>query len=122
MGNLSQHFTTSEFACKDGCGFGTNPEDVDPLLLDILENVRAYFDKPVHVNCGCRCPKHNTEVGGEPHSYHMKGMAADIVVSGVPAHEVATYLETVYPDTHGIGRYKSFTHIDSRKPKARWKR
>ena len=38
------HFKQSEFACKCGCGF----KDEDLKVVEILENIRAYFgNKPV---------------------------------------------------------------------------
>lgn len=114
---LSTHFDSSEFACHC-CG----RVEYDPRLFDILELVREYFDAPVTINSGYRCPLHNAEVGGEKNSYHMKGMAADITVKGVPPSEVAEYLEREYPDTLGIGRYKAWVHVDCRHYKARWKR
>lgn len=114
--NLSQHFKRSEFACKCGCG----RDDINPKLIDVLEDVRIHFNTPVYINSGCRCPQHNQSVGGTRHSQHVLGNAADISVQRVNPKSVADYLETKYPDKFGIGRYKTFTHIDVRSVKARW--
>ena len=112
------HFKRSEFACKCCCGFA--PVDVE--LLYVLEDVREHFQAPVRITSGCRCETRNLEQGGEPHSKHMLGIAADIQVQGVEALKVADYLEGKYPDKYGIGRYATWTHIDVRGSKARWRK
>lgn len=113
---LSPHFKRSEFACKDACGF----DDVDPILVLLLEDIREYFDAPVIVHSGCRCPRHNHAVGGAKHSQHLLGKAADITVQGHTPDEVADVIESRYPQSGGLGRYDSFTHVDVRKTLARW--
>lgn len=115
MGDVSKNFNRREFACKCGCGFDV----VDVQLLDALEDVRAHFGASVVLNCACRCPKHNAEVGGEDHSQHLFGKAADIKVTGVSPDDVAAYLEKQHANC-GIGRYDTFTHIDVRGSAARW--
>lgn len=116
MMNISQHFKRSEFACKCGCGF----DDVNLKLIEVLEGVRNHFNAPVYINSGCRCQRHNHAVGGKPNSQHLLGNASDIKVKGVAPEDVAGYLESKYPDKFGIGRYKTFTHIDVRSVKSRW--
>jgi uncharacterized protein YcbK (DUF882 family) len=60
-------------------------------------------------------------VGGEPKSQHMLGRAADVIVVGHTPQEVQDYLTTQYPHRYGIGRYDTFTHIDTRSNgPARW--
>lgn len=113
------YFQRREFACK--CGkCGGFPVEPDPELVNILVKIRAYFGKPVHVNSGIRCAAHNENVGGATQSQHLKGTAADITVDGVEPSRVATYAETLLPKTGGIGRYATFTHIDTRKNRSRW--
>jgi len=112
----SKYFKRKEFACKCGCGF----QAVDVELLDILELVREFFNEPVIINSACRCEKHNAEVGGTKDSQHVKGMACDIVVKNISAEKVHKALETLFPDSLGLGKYNNFTHIDVREGKARW--
>lgn len=116
MGNISKHFSRSEFACKDNCGFDT----VDAELITILEDLREKFDRPVRINSSCRCAKDNARVGGAKNSQHLTGRAADITVDDTSPMGVYSYLTMNYPERFGIGRYNSFTHIDSRSNKARW--
>ena len=115
MIKLSKHFTRHEFACRCGCGFDT----VDTELLSILEAIRAHFGKPVVITSGCRCPEHNEAVGGSANSQHKLGRAADIVVADTEPDDVAHFVERTF-NRGGVGRYSTFTHIDSRGVKARW--
>jgi len=112
----SNFFKREEFACQCGCGFDV----VDSELVDVLEELRLHYDKPVFINSGCRCVEHNRAVGGSEGSQHSLGKAVDVRVEGVGADEVADYLLSAYPDTYGIGRYDGRTHIDVREDKARW--
>lgn len=116
MIKISEHFLRSEFQCKCDCGFDT----VDAALLTLLERVREHFDKPVIVNSGCRCMRHNESVGGSHNSQHLLGRAADIIVADVEPDDVADYSKNINPDG-GVGQYNSFTHVDSRIGCARWR-
>lgn len=113
---LSKNFSKEEFACGCGCGF----VNVDPELVNVLQVLRDHFKEPVRITSACRCAEHNKDVGGSEKSQHLLGKAVDIVVSKTSHRLVQDYLEAEYPDTYGIGRYKSFTHIDVREKKARW--
>ncbi len=116
MGDISEHFDRSEFACRDRCGFDT----VDVQLLTMLEAAHQHFRANVYINDGCRCPTHNAIVGGEPDSQHMRGKAVDLRIDGVTPDDVASYFEQTHPHSHGVGRYNTFTHVDCRDSKARW--
>ncbi len=112
---IGKYFKDSEFACKDGCG----ANQVDLNLIKILDDVREHFNKPVIIVSGRRCEKHNRNVGGAKQSQHLLGTAADIKIKDVSPKLVADYLESKFPE-NGIGRYKTFTHIDVRGYAARW--
>lgn len=116
MRKLSPHFSRWEFACRCGCGFDT----VDAELLEALETVRQFYGLPVVITSGCRCAAHNAAVGGSLGSQHLYGRAADIVVQGMTPQGVANFLEQNFPGRYGIGRYKTFTHLDTRGTAARW--
>ena len=116
MGDLSAHFSRHEFACGCGCGFDT----VDSETLVVAEVIRDHYDAKIKINSACRCVAHNALVGGGVKSQHLVARAIDIEVDGVPAPEVADYIDSIYPDKYGLGRYSNFTHVDSRKGKARW--
>lgn len=115
--NISKNFKVREFACQDK----SDPIFICEELVTVLQDVRSFFGKPVSINSAYRNPTHNKKVGGASNSYHLYGMAADIVVSGVPAQNVYNYLNTNYPNKYGIGKYETFTHIDVRPVASRWK-
>ncbi len=117
MGDLSKNLNRKEFKCNCGkCDYDT----VDIELVTVIQNVREYFESPVTITSGNRCPDYNKSIGGAPKSYHPRGRAADIVVSGVPTNRVYRFLTQKYPGSYGIGKYDSFTHVDTRSYCARW--
>ena len=113
---LSPDFQVKEFACRDG----SDEVVVNLRLVHTLQCIRDHFGQPVHINSAYRTKTYNTKVGGAAASQHLTGAAADITVKGVTPAAVAAYAETLMPDTGGIGRYQTFTHVDVRERKARW--
>lgn len=131
---LTENVSDAELFCKctyQDCNMKRISAQYSQKLADVIQDVvnhfSTVFNKPVKVkiNCGNRCKKHNYDVNGEPNSFHMLMMAADIalyIVDGgrIAPNLVADYLEKKYPTSKGIGRYKTFTHIDVRLTKGRW--
>lgn len=111
---LSENFVLVEFASRDGA----DKVLVHPALVSLLETIREHFGRPVIVNSGYRSPSHNRRVGGAKNSRHVMGLAADIVVKGIPPAEVAAYVETLEPG--GLGRYANFVHVDVQGRGRRW--
>jgi len=116
MGDISENFNRSEFACKCSCGF----DDVSAGLVAAVQEIRDHFQSPIKINSSCRCKEHNKSVGGARKSKHLEGIAADVVVIGIEPSVVHRYLLDKYPNDHGIGKYNTFTHLDVRTSKARW--
>jgi uncharacterized protein YcbK (DUF882 family) len=114
---LSDHFDSSEFACHC-CG---QVIEISPDLVEQLEELSEVFSiagkrATIVILSGYRCPAHNKAVGGAPHSQHMQGIASDIKVKSsvgewIAPSRIADYLEKKYPDSHGIGRYKTWVHL-----------
>lgn len=113
---ISKNFRVREFACKDG----SDPIFIDDELVGVLQQIRDHFGKAVTITSAFRTASHNKKVGGATYSQHCYGKAADIKVSGVAPSKVAEYVETLMPNTGGIGRYSTFTHVDVRATKSRW--
>ena len=94
------------------------------MLAVQLEVIRAHFNAPVRINSGYRNLEYNRNIGSKDTSQHVKGTAADIVVSGVSPDDVADAIEflinTGMLKEGGVGRYNSFTHYDIRGSRARW--
>lgn len=115
--NLSTNFKVREFACTDG----SDPIFIDSELVNVLQKIRTHFGKSVTITSAYRTPGKNKAVGGETYSQHLYGRAADIKVKGVSPAKVAAYAETLLKNRGGIGTYSTFTHIDVRSSKSRWK-
>ncbi len=113
---LSTNFKVREFACLDG----TDTIFVSDELVKILQKVRNHFGASVIINSAYRTEAHNKKVGGSANSQHKYGMAADIRINGVSPKTIATYLNTLMPNSGGIGVYSSFVHVDVRAKKSRW--
>ena len=114
---LTQNFRVREFACTDG----SDPIFIDSDLVNVLQKIRTHFGKSVTITSAYRTPTHNKAVGGQAYSQHLYGRAADIKVKGIAPKTVAKYAETLLKNKGGIGTYATFTHIDTRATKARWK-
>ena len=110
MGDLSTHFSASEFACSCGCGYGTRPGDVSTELLHLLESMRDEYG-PIRINSGCRCTSWNNSVHGAARSAHCRGMAADIHCAGGTNRRKLMDL-AVMNYAAGIGIAKTFVHVD----------
>ena len=115
---ITEHFRVYEFACSDG----SDVVFVSQALVEILENIRQHFGAAVTVTSGYRTVSYNKTVSGSSSaSQHCNGLAADIKVAGVSPAAVADYAEQLLGNHGGVGRYGTFTHIDVRADKSRWK-
>jgi zinc D-Ala-D-Ala carboxypeptidase len=103
---LSKNFILSEFACKDG----SKTIIVDYRLVEQLQKLRDTLGKPVVITSGYRTITYNKKCGGIATSLHLKGMAADIKVSGMTPLQVAQAADKL--GFLGIGIYPTFTHVD----------
>lgn len=112
----TRNFKTSEFRCK---GSGQLPSGgLHNQLLLKLERLRYNLgDKAVVINSGYRTPAHNKRVGGASNSQHLYGKAADIVVRGVKPSTVYNAAIKLF---NGVGRYNTFTHVDTRPNRVRF--
>lgn len=73
-GNLTENFSDYEFKCPC-CGLFI----VDKELLRRLQAIRDKLGKPIKIESGYRCPKHNRKIpGAAPNSTHLYGWAVDI--------------------------------------------
>lgn len=112
MGDLSPHFSRSEFKCKH-CGRLVGPA---LQLVDLLERIRAITGRPLVVVSGYRCAEHNAAVGGASGSQHVRGTAADI------GPFRATLKQAQALGARGVGtKGRWAVHVDVRSgPRAHW--
>ena len=114
---ISDHFNSAEFDCH--CQY--NDCDITYIDLDLiedLEDLRYVLNKPIHINSGFRCTRHNRDICGKKGSIHLVGKAADISIVNL---QVKDYIELCDLKFTGIGAYKDFVHCDIRGgARARW--
>lgn len=114
---LSANFKVREFACRDG----SDVVFIAPELVELLQKIRDHFKAAVTISSGYRTPVYNKKVDGATYSQHQYGTAADIKVKDVSPKTVAAFAETLIPEKGGIGIYPTFTHVDVREKRSRWK-
>ncbi len=117
------NFTWSE-ATKNGTRIPANKQVVYGILkiADVMQEVRAHVgDRPITVTSWYRDPVTNSRVGGSRRSRHMVGDAVDFQVPGISPFEVNNRLEAWWGSRGGLASASSFTHIDGRGYKARWR-
>ena len=118
MGDISENFSRSEFACHCGCGFDT----VDAELLHVLQyDIRNYYGQKVTIISGCRCFAYNLGTpGAARNSLHIEAKAADIMLANIAPRALCHYLAQKFPNKYGLGLYHNRIHLDVRSIPARW--
>lgn len=121
---ITKNFHYIEFASKDGAKL---PKELEANLVELVQNLqvlREYVGKKITINSGYRSPEHNEKIGGVKESFHVRAMAADIVVEGHTPKQVKEIIQhlilTGRMKEGGIGLYDTFVHYDVRGTKARW--
>ena len=131
------HFGTDEFLILGGAHNGTGPcagkNTYPPRHLwpriaataKALDVFRSRIGKPVAITNAFRSPAYNACIpGSATKSLHMEFNALDFKVSGMAAPDAAMALRVLRDRealfVGGIGRYNSFTHIDTRGSNATW--
>jgi uncharacterized protein YcbK (DUF882 family) len=104
---ISEHFYLREFQSPD-----TEEVKIYPEVVERLEKLRAYVNKPILIHSAYRTPEHNKKVGGVKNSYHCQGMAVDVSSLGVSLDELKKYALAVGFKGIGIYRNKNFIHLD----------
>ena len=114
---IGSKFTTQEFGCPCGCGFGDKEEHIDSNLINKLNMMRILYGKPMVVTSGARCTEYNASVGGTENSAHLphyhtgQCRAVDLLVTesiqrfSLVSHALGTGIERI-----GLG--SNFLHFD----------
>ena len=97
---LSKHFTLREMTnsmTAQRKGIDNTPgsgeiKSLGDLCYEVLEPLRAHFDKPVTITSGYRSEALCEAIGSKKTSQHAKGMAIDFEIMGVPNIKVAYWL------------------------------
>lgn len=113
---LSKNFKVKEFRCKDN----SDTIFVAPKLVELLQEAREHFKKPINITSGYRTESYNTKVGGATYSQHKYGTAADVYINGISPKKLYEWFDEKLSGTGGVGLYSTFVHVDVREEKARW--
>ena len=98
---LSKHFTLEEFeksqtATRKGISNKAGSGEINSLTdvcYNILEPVRAKFEKPVIITSGYRSPELCEAIGSKATSQHTKGEAVDFEIAGISNLQVALWIQ-----------------------------
>src|SRR5437867_10735361 len=66
---LTEHFSIEELGLQNA-----SPQQLQNarfLCSEVMEPIRAFFDRPINVHCGFRDSQHNATVGGVKTRYHL---------------------------------------------------
>lgn len=92
---------------------------IDMGLLVVLSDLQMAIARqygrevPIELFSGYRTRQRNATIeGAAPNSEHVNGRAGDLTVPGLSPRQVADLAERI-PGLGGLGRYPSFTHIDT---------
>ncbi|MGV3491945.1 MAG: YcbK family protein [Devosia sp.] len=101
-------------------------QDVDnscmnPQLKNVIGSFERRFGKKIVVNSGYRDPIRNIIGGGADSSMHMRCMAVDFFIPGVPKNQLIAYARS-NRDVGGLGCYpgRNFIHVDVRQRPSGW--
>ena len=108
-----KYFRKEEVRCNCGGKYcGGFPARVDPLLLELADQVREHFGAPAIVSSGLRCPVHNKNVGGAAASRHMSGKAMDFRIQGKGSAQVLEFVKELPQVRYTYAIDGCFVHMD----------
>jgi len=104
-----KYFNLSEFDSSDHPGSGTN---MHQGFLEMLDNAREIYGRPMRINSAYRTIYKNQEVKGKPNSTHLEGIAADVHCNNSrDRHDmVNAFLQAGFTR---LGIASTFIHVDS---------
>ena len=97
---LSKHFKLEEFtksmtATRKGINNEPGSGDIKNLenvCYEILEPLRAKFEKPIIITSGYRSEELCEAIGSKKTSQHARGQAVDLEIGGIPNIKIAYWL------------------------------
>ena len=122
MGDMTHDFSRSEFRCRCGCGL----DAIDPDLVDNLQHSRDAVGLPYSISSGCRCKKHNSDVGGKEGSAHLPqedGLCKAADIECANSHEmylmgwdlIRRFKRIEFGKKISNGKVKLWIHVDRAK-------
>ena len=97
---LSKHFKLEEFTKSMTAtrkGIDNNPgagdiKNLENVCYEILEPLRAKFEKPIIITSGYRSEELCEAIGSKKTSQHARGQAVDLEIGGIPNIKIAYWL------------------------------
>ena len=133
---ISERFQVWEFASKDGFPYiFISMDSVNFLEQKVMKYFSEKYGIKIYaqITCGQRSQKRNENTpGAAKSSFHLTGKAIDfklwkqyyrgkpVAGTQISSIEVYDYCDKEMGDKGGVGKYNTFTHIDTRGYKARW--
>lgn len=111
-------FPKQELACSH-CGL----VHLDIRFAVALPSLRNAAGKALYATSVTRCPRHNKNVGGHPHSMHLTenpkwptwgAMAADIAWRRWPLRAKLDFAQLAFRHGWSVGLHDGFCHVDRR--------
>jgi uncharacterized protein YcbK (DUF882 family) len=99
------------------------PRALWPSLLavtKVADEARHRLGKGLRINSAYRNSAYNRAIGGASASIHMRGGALDLSGSPATLHKILTQMRAEGLFRGGIGRYRTFVHVDVRGKNADW--
>ena len=112
----SKHLSWKELACKDETSYPAKWRHSRVLALATLfERIRKDCgNKSIRITSAYRTHEWNKLIGGARNSQHKEGRALDLIPpKGMSVNKFYKIIRDI-SYIGGIGRYKSFVHIDIR--------
>lgn len=114
MGDITAHFSASEFICPH-CG----KQGTQKAFIERLETLfEALNASKIIISSGYRCPEHSVAVGGYRNDAHVMGFAADLIAykqDGTPYSSATVAKVAERLGFGGIGLIdNNYIHVDSR--------
>ena len=99
------------------------PRALWPSLLAVVkvaDEARHRLSRPLRINSAYRSPAYNRAISGASKSVHVQGGALDLAGSPATLHKILTQLRAEGFFKGGIGKYRTFCHVDVRGRNADW--
>lgn len=118
-GQITKNFNINEFKCSANGEMLINADTI--AHIQRLQKLRDWYAKPMSINSGYRTLEYNRKIGSPDTSYHIIGIATDILLPYYLRKEEhyqaikKKWYEICAADGlgGGVGFYKTFFHLDS---------
>jgi hypothetical protein len=131
-----KHFKSHEWLVKgtahsnrQSAAFGLNTDPPYELweaaipLWKAVDQLRKYAGTRIIISSAYRSPRYNKAIGGSKRSFHMAFLAADLIpvdITPKELHDKVLEFRRKGNFKGGVGKYKSFVHVDVRGTNVNW--